>query len=145
MARLVRTRCTSPSSSCKDRADSLQPLQVPSDIQTLFSLPPLATSPHHNATFHALLETLSEYTKDPSGPGTLPISATLPDMKADTKSYVQLQNLYRDAAEAEKVRLHVFPRTRALNTPRRTSSRSSSRPSTPRSPRARTRRRWTRS
>ncbi|RDX42032.1 hypothetical protein OH76DRAFT_1392460 [Lentinus brumalis] len=75
---------------------------VPSDVQTLFSLPPLATSPHHNATFHALLETLAEFTKDPSGPGTLPISATLPDMKADTKSYVQLQNLYRDAAEAEK-------------------------------------------
>ncbi|KAI0700659.1 hypothetical protein C8T65DRAFT_657406 [Cerioporus squamosus] len=75
---------------------------VPSDIQSLFSLPPLPTSPHHNATFHALLETLAEFVKDPSGPGTLPLSATLPDMKADTKSYVQLQNLYRAAAEAEK-------------------------------------------
>ncbi|RPD52724.1 hypothetical protein L226DRAFT_480353 [Lentinus tigrinus ALCF2SS1-7] len=75
---------------------------IPSDVQSLFSLPPLATSPRHNATFHALLETLAEFTKDPSGPGTLPISATLPDMKADTKSYVQLQNLYRQAAEVEK-------------------------------------------
>ena len=63
----------------------------------------MPTSPHHNATFHALLQTLAEFTKDLSGPGTLPISATLPDMKADTKSYVQLQNLYREAAEVEKV------------------------------------------
>ncbi|KAI0710486.1 hypothetical protein C8Q76DRAFT_737619 [Earliella scabrosa] len=75
---------------------------VPSDVQALFSLPSLPTSPHHNATFHALLHTLAEFTKDPSGPGTIPISATLPDMKSDTKSYVQLQNLYRQAAETER-------------------------------------------
>ncbi|KAI0713985.1 hypothetical protein C8Q76DRAFT_733003 [Earliella scabrosa] len=51
---------------------------VPSDVQALFSLPSLSTSPHHNAT------------------------ATLPDMKSDTKSYVQLQNLYPQAAETER-------------------------------------------
>ncbi|KAI0746401.1 hypothetical protein C8Q80DRAFT_1174962 [Daedaleopsis nitida] len=77
---------------------------VPSDIQALFSLPPLPTSPRHNATFHALLGALAEHVKDSLGTGTLPISATLPDMKSDTKSYVQLQNLYRQAADAEKNR-----------------------------------------
>ncbi|KAI0759401.1 hypothetical protein BD413DRAFT_274780 [Trametes elegans] len=80
---------------------------IPSDVQALFSLPPLpstsgSSAPQRHTTFHALLDTLSEYVKDPSGPGTLPISATLPDMKSDTESYVRLQNLYREAAEAEK-------------------------------------------
>ncbi|EJF61494.1 hypothetical protein DICSQDRAFT_136405 [Dichomitus squalens LYAD-421 SS1] len=77
---------------------------VPSDIQALFSLPPLPTSPQHNSTFHALLQSLSAFVSDPSGPGTLPISATLPDMKSDTKNYVRLQNLYRAHAEVEKTK-----------------------------------------
>ncbi|OSD07684.1 hypothetical protein PYCCODRAFT_1380781 [Trametes coccinea BRFM310] len=80
---------------------------VPSDVQALFALPPLpstsnAHTPEKHATFHALLDTLAEFTKDPSGPGTLPLSATLPDMKSDTESYVRLQNLYRQWAEVEK-------------------------------------------
>lgn len=81
--------------------------QIPSDVQALFSLPPLASSsgaaPQRHATFHALLDTLADFTKDPSGPGTLPLSATLPDMKSDTESYVRLQNLYRQWADVEKV------------------------------------------
>ncbi|KAI0635437.1 hypothetical protein C8Q77DRAFT_1054313 [Trametes polyzona] len=80
---------------------------IPSDIQSLFSLPPLpsassSTAPQRHATFHALLDTLADFTKDSSGPGTLPLSATLPDMKSDTESYVRLQNLYRQWAEVEK-------------------------------------------
>ncbi len=80
-------------------------LQVPSDVQALFSLSTLPTAPQRNTTFHALLQSLSEFVEDPAGPGTLPINATLPDMKSDTKSYVQLQNLYRAQAEVEKVRV----------------------------------------
>ena len=81
--------------------------EVPSDILDLFNLRPL-TSPHSgaprlNANFYALLGTLSEFVSDPSGPGTLPLSASLPDMKTDTESYVRLQNLYRDWAKVEKV------------------------------------------
>ncbi|KAI1787211.1 hypothetical protein LXA43DRAFT_975390 [Ganoderma leucocontextum] len=76
--------------------------QVPSDVQALFSLSPLPTAPQHNTTFHALLQSLSEFVADPAGSGTLPVNATLPDMKSDTKSYVQLQNLYRAQAEVEK-------------------------------------------
>ncbi|KAH9896552.1 hypothetical protein C8Q73DRAFT_788897 [Cubamyces lactineus] len=82
---------------------------IPSDIQSLFSLsPPPSTSdssaPTKHTTFHALLDTLVNFTKDPSGPGTLPLSATLPDMKSDTESYVKLQNLYRQWAEVEKAK-----------------------------------------
>ncbi|CDO73930.1 hypothetical protein BN946_scf185016.g87 [Trametes cinnabarina] len=80
---------------------------VPSDVQSLFSLPPLPSAssapvPSRHRTFHALLDTLATFTQDPAGPGTLPLSATLPDMKSDTESYVRLQNLYRQWAELEK-------------------------------------------
>ncbi|KAI0654973.1 hypothetical protein C8Q70DRAFT_1022833 [Cubamyces menziesii] len=82
---------------------------IPSDVQSLFSLSPLpstsdSSAPARHTTFHALLGTLADFTKDPSGPGTLPLSATLPDMKSDTESYVKLQNLYREWAEVEKTK-----------------------------------------
>ncbi|KAH9855531.1 hypothetical protein C2E23DRAFT_723950 [Lenzites betulinus] len=79
---------------------------VSSDIQALFSLsalPSTSNAAHQrHSTFHALLDTLAAFTKDPSGPGTLPLTSTLPDMKSDTESYVRLQNLYRQWSEVEK-------------------------------------------
>ncbi|KAI0827220.1 hypothetical protein BC628DRAFT_1318861 [Trametes gibbosa] len=78
---------------------------ITSDVQALFSLPPPSTSHtarQRHSTFHALLDTLADFTKDPSGPGTLPLTSTLPDMKSDTESYVRLQNLYRQWSEVEK-------------------------------------------
>ncbi|GBE84542.1 hypothetical protein SCP_0605210 [Sparassis crispa] len=62
-----------------------------------------ATSPL-NVGFHALLGTLDAFVKDPRGPGCLPLSSALPDMKTDTTSYVRLQSLYRDWARIEKAR-----------------------------------------
>lgn len=61
------------------------------------------TTPELNVNFHVLLQTLSKFVSDPSGPGTLPLSPSLPDMKTDTESYVRLQNVYRDWAKKEKV------------------------------------------
>ena len=82
-------------------------LKVPSDILDLFNIKPLtspnSTTPELNSSFHALLHTLSKFVSDPSGPGTLPLSASLPDMKTDTESYVRLQVLYREWAKVEKV------------------------------------------
>ncbi|KAI0666364.1 hypothetical protein C8Q78DRAFT_1059113 [Trametes maxima] len=79
---------------------------IPSDIQALFSLSPLpspsTSAPQRHGAFHALLDTLADFTQDAQGPGTLPLSASLPDMKSDTKSYVKLQNLYREWAEVER-------------------------------------------
>ncbi|OJT14239.1 NEDD8-activating enzyme E1 regulatory subunit [Trametes pubescens] len=77
---------------------------IPSDIQALFSLSALqsASAQPRQGTFHALLHTLVEFTKDPAGSGTLPLSSNLPDMKSDTESYVRLQNLYRQWADVEK-------------------------------------------
>jgi len=69
---------------------------VPGDIKALFKLEPKtpATRP-----FHLLIKALEKFTEQV---GALPLSATLPDMKADTKQYVGIQRLYKDRAGEEK-------------------------------------------
>jgi amyloid beta precursor protein binding protein 1 len=48
---------------------------------------------------------------------TLPLSGNLPDMHADTKSYVELQNIYREQAARDRAavaaHLQVMTRKRA--------------------------------
>lgn len=81
---------------------------VPSDIAALFTLPALSgadaplseTTP--NTAFHALLHALAAFVRSERGPGTLPLSGALPDMRTDTTSYVRLQTIYKDRARVEK-------------------------------------------
>lgn len=81
---------------------------VPSDIRELFEqssailedLPSMQSSP--NAQFYRLLWALREFVKDE--PHCLPLSSTLPDMKADTQNYIHLQQLYKTQAEEERNR-----------------------------------------
>ncbi|KZT00338.1 uncharacterized protein LAESUDRAFT_709013 [Laetiporus sulphureus 93-53] len=90
---------------------------IPTDIKRLLALSPLSSSSNSaetpsnaitpqtpNAPFHALLRTLGAFVADPSGPGTLPLSGALPDMRTDTESYVRLQRGYREWAGVEKAR-----------------------------------------
>jgi amyloid beta precursor protein binding protein 1 len=41
------------------------------------------------------------------GAGSLPLLGTLPDMTADTASYIELANVYRDKAKADAMRVHA--------------------------------------
>jgi amyloid beta precursor protein binding protein 1 len=50
--------------------------------------------------FFHLLAALKKFVAQP--PYTLPLTSTLPDMKASTDAYVGLQKLYKDQAEREK-------------------------------------------
>lgn len=75
-----------------------------SDIQALLDQPPVALASTPHATFHALLHTLRLFVADPAGPGCLPLTTTLPDMKTDTESYVRLQRMYKAQARVESVR-----------------------------------------
>ncbi|KAI0788968.1 hypothetical protein BC629DRAFT_470320 [Irpex lacteus] len=83
---------------------------VPSDIASLLdqASPPASSSssstnnpnnPH--TAFHALLHTLKLFISHPDGPGALPLSSTLPDMRTDTESYVRMQRVYREQAKVE--------------------------------------------
>lgn len=77
---------------------------VPSDISSLFSFIPSSASTTAagaaHAPFYHLLEALRKFTAQP--PYTLPLSSTLPDMKANTTSYIHLQTLYKTRAEEER-------------------------------------------
>lgn len=79
---------------------------VPSDISALFNdealQQPLTSLSPHSAVFFHLVAALKKFTAEP--PHTLPLSSTLPDMKADTNGYIHLQTLYKQQAEAEKAR-----------------------------------------
>ena len=77
---------------------------MPSDVQALLDLPAVASDTSPNAAFHALLQTLRVFVADPAGPGALPLTSTLPDMKTDTESYVCLQRLYKEQSRVENVR-----------------------------------------
>ncbi|KZV83526.1 hypothetical protein EXIGLDRAFT_842890 [Exidia glandulosa HHB12029] len=73
---------------------------VPSDVAALFADPGLIGLKPDSPPFFHLLDALKRFTERP--PHVLPLSATLPDMKSDTKQYVHLQRLYKARAEEEK-------------------------------------------
>jgi len=73
---------------------------IPSEIATLLSDPVLSQLSLDSPQFYHLLEALRQFTLQP--PYTLPLTSTLPDMKADTTNYIHLQRLYKIKAEEDK-------------------------------------------
>ena len=77
---------------------------VPRAVSALFDDPTLqagaALLTESTPPFFHLLAALKEYVAH--DPQTLPVSATLPDMHTDTKSYVELQTIYKDQARRER-------------------------------------------
>jgi amyloid beta precursor protein binding protein 1 len=73
------------------------PTVAPSHLVELFADMSTPSTP-----FGHLLATLRSFLEQP--PHVLPLSATLPDMKSDTESYVRLQNLYRTQAAEDRER-----------------------------------------
>lgn len=55
-----------------------------------------------SANFWVLLHTLERFTQHPSNPShLLPLTGSLPDMKAHSTTYVKLQQIYRSKAKAD--------------------------------------------
>ncbi|KAG8911801.1 hypothetical protein FRC00_005802, partial [Tulasnella sp. 408] len=75
---------------------------VPSEVEALFNDPATKNLTANSDPFFHLVHALQVYTSQP--PHTLPLSATLPDMKSDTKSYIHLQRLYKEQAAEDKAR-----------------------------------------
>ena len=75
---------------------------VPRAVRALFDDANLAGAAPTESTepFFHLLAALREYLAQE--PQALPVSATLPDMHTDTKSYVELQTIYKDQARRER-------------------------------------------
>lgn len=76
------------------------PTNVPSGITALFRDPTLASLRSDSPPFYHLLKALEDFSSEP--PHVLPLTSTLPDMKADTKKYIELQKLYKERSLEEK-------------------------------------------
>ncbi|KAF9552843.1 hypothetical protein CPC08DRAFT_698258 [Agrocybe pediades] len=77
------------------------PSNVPSEIRDLFKDPKVTSLSPSSPPFFHLVNALAKFTEEqPSH--TLPLTSTLPDMKANTESYIHLQKMYKKRAEEEK-------------------------------------------
>ena len=74
---------------------------VPSEIRALFQDSKVKYLTPKSAPFFHLVAALAKFTEE-QPPNTLPLTSTLPDMKASTNSYISLQKLYKARAEEEK-------------------------------------------
>ncbi|KAH8109922.1 hypothetical protein DFH11DRAFT_841274 [Phellopilus nigrolimitatus] len=80
--------------------------KVPFDVAALFEDSALVDLRPTSPLFFQLLAALKEFTE--RYPYTLPLTSTLPDMKADTTSYVHLQKLYKGRAEEERAQFSAI-------------------------------------
>ncbi|KAH9822457.1 hypothetical protein DFH28DRAFT_1078676 [Melampsora americana] len=80
-----------------------RPTLVPDSIQSLFLDSSCTTLSTRSTPFWILVRTLREFVhrKPNDNRLLLPLTGVLPDMKADTKSYVNLQTIYREKAQEE--------------------------------------------
>ncbi|KAJ1891563.1 hypothetical protein LPJ66_006848 [Kickxella alabastrina] len=69
--------------------------------------------------FWLLTRALRRYTESDYAKGMLPLSGTIPDMKADTKGYIALQRVYKQRADEDKAELakHIRDVLQAANLP----------------------------
>lgn len=88
------------------QAFRVAPQPIPAGILKLFDDPVLNAPGGLNRDskpFFHLLAALKEYVlSQEEGKRTLPLSANLPDVKSDTKSYVEVQTMYKERAREER-------------------------------------------
>jgi len=83
------------------------PTVVPSETTSLFQDSKLQTLNAQSPVFFHLLAALKTFTEE-SDTNTLPLTSTLPDMKASTTDYIHLQKLYKIRAEEEKAQFKSY-------------------------------------
>ncbi|KAF9938994.1 NEDD8-activating enzyme E1 regulatory subunit [Mortierella alpina] len=93
---------------------SCQPTAVPSSIKELFADSKCVNLTSESANFWILTRAVKDFVNnnEKSG-GLLPLSGTIPDMKAQTDSYVTLQSIYKskakhDVQEVSKIVEHLL-------------------------------------
>ncbi|RDW29703.1 hypothetical protein B0I72DRAFT_19128 [Yarrowia lipolytica] len=87
--------------------------QVPSQIRDLFNLS-AEDSTDRDPTFWTLVEALKDFVAET---GTFPLSGTIPDFKAYTKDYVDIQRVYKDKANKDLSRFKEIVATKVVEVP----------------------------
>ena len=77
------------------------PTTIPSDIKTLLQDSRVVNISPTSPPFFHLVNALSKFVQEQPSPN-LPLTSSLPDMKASTEAYIHLQKMYKKRAEEEK-------------------------------------------
>jgi len=75
--------------------------EVPSYVTELLKHPKVANITPESDVFWCLLKALDYYLLDPASDGLLPLRPQLPDMTADSASYIKLTRLYHERAQRD--------------------------------------------
>ncbi|KAJ2359361.1 hypothetical protein GGF43_000207 [Coemansia sp. RSA 2618] len=79
--------------------------EVPGDLKRILADPASSDADAQTSNFWLLVNALRRYLETEYAEGKLPHSGSIPDMKADTQSYIQLQRIYKQKAEQDKAEL----------------------------------------
>ncbi|KAK9451637.1 uncharacterized protein V1518DRAFT_409128 [Limtongia smithiae] len=85
---------------------------VPDNVLQILNDPRANDLTSASDSFWIIAHAVADFVASEEGDGLLPLSGTVPDMKADTQTYVALQSIYR--AKAVKDRSIVLKRVREL-------------------------------
>eukprot|EP01133_Synstelium_polycarpum_P003777 gene3777-4356_t len=77
---------------------ALQPPRIPSEIQALLNDPKATTITDQTEDFWILVSALKKFVEEH---GVLPLQGNIPDITADTISYIALQKIYHDKAVSD--------------------------------------------
>ncbi|XP_078361000.1 NEDD8-activating enzyme E1 regulatory subunit-like [Oculina patagonica] len=79
---------------------ALVPTRIPSEVSKIFSDDACSNSIQSSSSFWILAKAMKEFVEN-EGEGALPLRGSIPDMTADSKRYIELQNLYQEQARKD--------------------------------------------
>ncbi|XP_074637424.1 NEDD8-activating enzyme E1 regulatory subunit-like [Acropora palmata] len=79
---------------------ALVPTRIPSEVSKIFSDNSFSNFNESSSSFWILAKATKEFIEN-EGQGALPLRGSIPDMTADSKRYIELQNVYQEQARKD--------------------------------------------
>ncbi|KAI8326153.1 NEDD8 activating enzyme E1 subunit 1 [Martensiomyces pterosporus] len=95
------------------------PYEIPGEVSQILDDPACTSVSAQSDKFWILAHALRRYVQSVYSQGELPLSGTIPDMKADTRSYIALQRIYKQKADQDKAEVsrHVHETLQMIGLP----------------------------
>ncbi|XP_070575190.1 NEDD8-activating enzyme E1 regulatory subunit-like [Ptychodera flava] len=84
----------------KNVNNALVPTVIPDDVKNIFNDDCCVNLTSDSSSFWIVSHAIKQFTEN-EGKGALPLRGSIPDMTADSKRYIQLQNVYREQASQD--------------------------------------------
>ncbi|XP_058942089.2 NEDD8-activating enzyme E1 regulatory subunit-like [Pocillopora verrucosa] len=79
---------------------ALVPTRIPSEVSQIFADDSCCNFTESHSSFWILAKAVKEFVEN-EGTGALPLRGSIPDMTADSKRYIELQNIYQEQARKD--------------------------------------------